>query len=454
MSALVAIVGRPNVGKSTIFNKFLGKRHAIESEIPGTTRDRLYGKLDLDGFKVILVDTGGLETQTGNDIESNVQEQSKIAIDDADVILFVVDIRSDLTSDDFHAATLLRKAKKPVILVANKCDNPSYEEQRFNMFQLGFGEPIPVSAIHSMGIADLEMKIEEELTALDFKKEIGEDEVKGIKIAFVGRPNVGKSTMVNAILGKNEVVTSEIPGTTRDSTELPFKYNKKDFVLIDTAGLRRRGDIEAGIEKFSSLRSLQAVEMADICILLIDFEEGVTNQDCHISQFILEQNKGLILVVNKIDTLKGEEREVKENQTIFYLKRDMAYIPWAPVVFTSAKDKKNVFKILDLAIEIDEQRNKEVPKQDLSVWLDAALKKHPGNLTRGKRKFEILSVEQVDRNPPVFLFNCKWPEIMHFSYSRYLENSLREHFGFTGTSLKLIFRKAGESLKSRFHDKT
>lgn len=453
MSALVAIVGRPNVGKSTLFNKFLGKRQAIESNIPGTTRDRLYGKLEIAGYPTVLVDTGGLESRIpGEDIEANIQEQSKIAIDGADVILFVVDVRTDLTSDDFHAADLLRKSKKPVILIANKCDNPNFEEQRFNLYELGFGDPVAVSAIHAAGMDEIETRVEEELKNLKFtKNEFDEDYSDALKIAFVGRPNVGKSTMLNSIFGKKVVITSEKPGTTRDSTEIPFSYNEQKFILIDTAGLRRRGDIEPGIEKFSSLRALQAVEMADICILMLDFEEGVTNQDCHISQFVLEQNKGLILVVNKIDVLKGEEREQAENGFIYALKQNMAYLPWAPVVFASAKERKNIFKILDLSIEIFKERNKEISHPDLQIWLDAALKKHPANTKRGKHKFEIKDCEQMGTNPPMFLFTCYWPEIMHFSYQRYLENSLRESYGFAGTGLQLIFKKGSDRLgRKRF----
>lgn len=450
MSAVIAIVGRPNVGKSTIFNRLLGKRQAIESNIPGTTRDRLYGKFDVNGIKVILVDTGGLETKTGNDIETNVQEQSKIAIDGADVIVLVVDVRSDLTSDDFYAAELLRKSKKPVILVANKCDNAVYEEQRYNLFELGFGEPLALSALHAVGLDDLEDEMEIELKALHFEPEDLQVEKEGIRIAFLGRPNVGKSTMINGILGKNEVVTSEVPGTTRDATEIPFEYKGNKFVLIDTAGLRRRGDIEKGLEKYSALRALQALELADICVLLINFEEGVTNQDCHISEFILEQNKGMILALNKIDIVKGEELDEMENRSIYQLKKDMPYLPWVSLVFTSGLQKKNLGKILDLALQIEAERNKILPQQDLDVWLDSALRKHPSNASRGKRKFEIVNVEQIDTNPPVFLFTCKWPEIMHFSYYRYLENSIRDAFGFGGTGMKLIFKKDGDPMSRRF----
>lgn len=445
MSAVVAIVGRPNVGKSTLFNRLIGKRRAIESDIAGTTRDRLYDNVEIGGYGVLLVDTGGIETKTGTDIEANVQEQSKTAIDGADIIVFVVDVREELTAEDFHAANLLRKSKKPVILVANKCDNPKFEEQRFNLFELGFGDPVPVTALHSFGIDELEDRIADELKSEGFEK--GELEMADegrIKIAFLGRPNVGKSTMVNALFGKKMVVVSEIAGTTRDSTEIPFEYKDTAFTLIDTAGIRRRGKVEQGIEKYSILRSMQSVEQADICVLLIDAVEGVTKQDCHVSEYILEQRKGLMLVVNKMDQYKEKEREDREHMLVHELRNSMAYLPWAPVIFASGLERRNIFPVLDLAMLITEERKRVIPQQDLKVWLAQALRKHPPRGTRGKHRFNVLSVEQVDILPPTFVFYCEWPEIMHFSYGRYLENELREQFGFNGTSVRMIFRKPGE----------
>jgi len=443
MSAVIAIVGRPNVGKSTIFNRLIGKRQAIESGVPGTTRDRLYHMMEIDGYDCILVDTGGLEfSNTGDDIEDNVQEQSKIAIEGADVILFVIDIKSDLTSADFHAADILRKSKKTVILIANKCDNPTLTEQKYNLYELGFGEPVAVTAVHAAGFSELTGKIGDDLKKQGFKRTKRKEENENIiKIAFLGRPNVGKSTMINGLLGEERVVTSKTPGTTRDSTEIPFEYNDNKFLLIDTAGLRRRGKIEKGIEKFSMLRTLQSVELADICILLLDIEEGITNQDCHVSNYVLEQNKGLIIVVNKIDLFSGDEREEKENWMIAALRKKMAYIPWAPIVFTSAKKHKNIFKILELSEEIEKERKKVLKHEDLKIWLEDALTKHPPRGERGKRRFNVLDLKQTGENPPEITFYCNWPDIMHFSYGRYLENGLREKFGFNGTSLSLRFKK-------------
>jgi GTPase len=446
-SAVVAIVGRPNVGKSTLFNRFVGGRKAIESDIPGTTRDRLYHKAVLDGYETLLVDTGGLELgKDGDDIEANVQEQSKVAIEGADVILFMVDIRESLTSEDFHAADLLRKSKKSVILVANKCDNPSFESEVFNLYELGFGEPIPVSAAHSDGLDIVEGRVGDALKELKFEKGVDEEKKDDrIRIAFLGRPNVGKSTMVNGLLGKDAVVVSDVPGTTRDATEIDFEYKKEKFTLIDTAGLRRRGKIEKGLEKYSVLRTMQSVDEADICVLMLDFAEGITSQDCHVSEYILDQKKGLILVVNKIDLESGTVREDLENQFIRRLKSKMAYVPWAPVVFSSALKRKNIFQILELAEGVNVERKKELLERDLDVWLEMTLAKHPPKGARGKRRFNVLKVEQSGTEPPAFTFYCEWPEYMHFSYGRFLENELRAQFGFGGSSVRMVFKKPGRS---------
>ncbi len=447
MSAVVAIVGRPNVGKSTLFNRLIGKRRAIESNVPGTTRDRLYDKMFIGDYEVLMVDTGGLELdKEGDTIEASVQEQSRTAIAGADVILFVVDVREDPTAEDFHAASLLRKSKKPVLLVANKCDNPRFEDLRYNLYELGFGEPIPVTALHSYGMEELESRVEEELGKLGIEKahEAAPKREEGrTRIAFLGRPNVGKSTMVNALFGKKMVVVSEIPGTTRDSTEIDFEYKDYKFTLVDTAGIRRRGKIEQGIEKYSILRTMQSVDEADVCVLMLNFEEGITNQDCHVSQYILEQKKGLILVVNKMDLVDSNKKEQAEHMFVHRLQTKMAYLPWAPVIFASALERRNIFQLLEQSNDISQERQKWVPKDELRVWLQMALDKHPPNMARGKHRFVVNSVEQVSIEPPTFVFKCNWPEVMHFSYGRYLENGLREHFGFIGTAIKLIFRKPG-----------
>ena len=451
MSAVVAIVGRPNVGKSTLFNRLIGKRRAIESDIPGTTRDRLYQNVNLAGYQVLLVDTGGLELDKEGAIEANVQEQSRVAIEGADVIVFVVDVREELTAEDFHAADLLRKSRKKVLLVANKCDNANLEEHRFNFYELGFGEPIALTAIHSYGFDRLEREIGKQLDSLGIEKEDAKEEEDDdrIKIAFLGRPNVGKSTMINGLFGKKMVVTSNIPGTTRDSSHIPFEYKDNQYTLIDTAGIRRRGKVEKGLEKYSVLRSMQAVDEADVCVLMLDFEEGIANQDCHVSQYILEEKKGLIIVVNKIDSIDSDKRDTMENHFIGRLRHKMAYVPWAPVVFTSALERRNIFRILDLAEAIASERKKELEQDELNIWLDMVLAKHPPKGQRGKRRFDVLGVKQIGNEPPSFLFYCDWPEIMHFSYERYLENELRSQFGFIGSAIQFKFKKPRDYSKRR-----
>lgn len=444
MSLVVALVGRPNVGKSTLFNRLIGKRQAIESDVPGTTRDRLMAPLKIKGSTVLLVDTAGIQsTENPEDLDLNVQKQTEIAIEGADLILFITDIRYELTSEDFLAAEKLRRTKKPVFLIVNKCEKRNAEDSVPEFYRLGFGEPLALSALQGYGVIELEEKLEEWVEKVEKlnpdKHLLIEDE--GIRLSFVGRPNVGKSTLINALLGEERVVASEVAGTTRDSTELHFKYEEAPFILIDTAGIRRRGKIEKGLEKYSVLRSYQSISDSEISVLLLDGEEGIKNQDCQISSFVLEANKGLILVLNKMDKYKGKEREERENQLIYELKTHMAYLPWAPVVFTSALERKNLFKILELAKQIHEERNKEIPEEELIDWLNRTLIKHPPHRYRGRRELKIHSVKQVAKNPPCFEFYCDWPQLLHFSYIRYLENELRAEFGFSGTSIELKFRR-------------
>lgn len=440
MLPVVAIVGRPNVGKSTLFNRLVGKRKAIESKVPGTTRDRVYVDTVFREMPVMLVDTGGISTDETDDIEENVQEQAKVAIEEADLVVFVVDAQQELTTLDFAAADLLRKSRKPTLLVANKCDNANLEERAFNVYELGFGEAIKVSAAHTIGVEEVESRAFKELKELGFKpeKKKPEAESKAINLAFLGRVNVGKSSLVNAILAEDKVIVSDQPGTTRDATDTLFKYQKTDFNLIDTAGIRRRGRVEQGIERFSVIRSLEAIERSDVGLLVLDFEEGVTNQDCHVAEFILESTKGLIIVVNKVDLAGSQEQK---DRFLRRLQRKLAFLPWAPVIFVSALKRTNVEQILVLAKQIHEAREKQLEPEDLEGWLVKV--KHQHNLpTRGKRRLQIFSLEQTETAPPVFRFRVNDISLLHFSYRRYLENNLRKEFGFEGTAIRLVF-KAG-----------
>ena len=441
MTAICAIVGRPNVGKSTLFNRLVGSRRAIESSVSGTTRDRIHYKLLIQDRELTLVDTGGIELDVGEgSIESQVQEQSKVAIEGADLILWVVDVRHDLTSEDYHALALLRKSKKPVYLIANKCDNPKMEDGGMHLYSLGLSKVLFVSALHAHGLYELEDALYGFLKENNLGEKIVQEEGAPIRLAMVGRPNVGKSTMLNALMQKQVVVTSDVPGTTRDRVDVELEWNDQKFVLIDTAGIRRRGKIDVGLEKYSVLRTFRAISESDICILLLDPVEGITAQDCHVSEYALNEGKGLVLVANKMDLFKGEEREEAENQFIYKVKRKMAYVPWAPLVFSSALKGKHVEPILELAVSIQTQRTRQIPQEELTAWLRQSLLKHQPKGQKGKKQFNVLQVEQVGVQPPHFIFACEAPELRHFSYERFLENQMREVFGFGGTALWLTLR--------------
>ncbi len=434
----VAIVGRPNVGKSTLFNRLIGKRHAIIAKEAGTTRDRLFQRWDCNGYETLLVDTGGLEYGKKEDIESDIQSQAAIAIEEADVILFVIDAAQELTVDDFTAANILRKTNKPVIIVANKCDNLAIETLSFNIYELGFGDPIQVSAIHKTGIEPLESQIEKTLKKLKFKKSPKKAKKESsIPICILGKPNAGKSSLVNALLGEDKVIVSEIAGTTRDITDTDITFGDQKYTLIDTAGIKRPGKTKRGIEKFSALRCLTGIERSEVVVLLIDGDLGLTSQDAHIAELVLEQKKGLIITVNKIDLMeKGEELR---DRMIGQLRRRLSFIPWAPIVFISAKNKKNTREILKLTQAIVEERKKRIKTAELNVFLQKATHKHlPASAKNKKPKFFYGS--QVEINPPKFVLFFRNPENLHFSYPRYIENSLRKEFGFNGTSIEIRFK--------------
>lgn len=446
-SPIIAIVGRPNVGKSTLFNRLIGKRHAVVSDIAGTTRDRISQKFECHDYQTILVDTGGLEAGKQENIEADIQAQANIAIEDADIILFIIDGSKELTPDDFAAADILRKSKKPSILVANKCDNQKIvEDNIYNLYELGFGAPLQVSAIHKMGIEEVKGTIAKNLKKLKFKtgkRKIEEDKTN---ICILGKPNAGKSSLVNALTGSENTIVSNIPGTTRDAIDIEIEYKENKFNLIDTAGLRKRGSIEKGIEKFSAMRCIQGIERSEVVVLLIDGNAGITSQDCHIAEFALEREKGLMLVINKIDLLeKGEEMR---NFVIRRLKRRFAFVPWAPIIFISAKNKKNTYQILEQALEIMHERKKRISTAEFNSFMQKTTQKHlPASRKIQKPKFMYAS--QVDSQPPKFLLFLKNAANLHFSYPRYLENEIRKEYGFNGTAINISFKsKAHKEEKS------
>jgi GTP-binding protein len=435
---LVAIVGRPNVGKSSLFNRLVGRREAVVSEAPGTTRDRIIGDVEWDGRLFTLVDTGGLEGETGDPLKEKVRAQVEMAIEDADLVLFVVDAEEGLNPMDEEIAQWLRRLEKPLITIANKADNEQREATAAEFHQLGLGEPLLMSAYHNLGTQDL---MEQVLALLPEWKGRAK-ETKGVpKLAIIGRTNVGKSMLMNAILGEERAIVSDVAGTTRDSLDTRFVYKDKAMVLIDTAGMRRRGQIRPGIEKYSVLRSVKAVERCDIALVVLDAMEIATEQDTHIFGMAMDSFKGIIVVVNKWD-LAPQETGTEQEVAIQLIRRRFHFMPYAPIVFTSALEKQGIQDILDLALEIYEERGREVPQNQLRRLMNDAWVSRPPSQVRGRR-LELYQVRQVDVHPPTFVFNVNEPTI-HFSYRRYLENKIRQTFGFRHTHLRLVFKRSSE----------
>jgi GTPase len=491
---IVAIVGRPNVGKSTLFNRIVGSRTAIVEDRARTTRDRLYGDAEWNGRRFVLIDTGGLEAGTDDPIELRVQEQARLAISEADVIVFVVDAAAGMTPADAEAAELLRRATAPVIVAVNKADNEKRELEGAEFYALGWDETYPISAAHGRGTGDLldaivwalpaesaqevarkNREAEAETWAEDVAAgrlepfvvdepeadldgegaEEAADELEAARwdaaiaaeadtqpaaIAFVGRPNVGKSSLLNALLGEERAIVSEVPGTTRDAIDTRLNWGRSEIVLIDTAGIRRRGKVASGAaaERYSTLRALTALSRADVAVLVVDAVEGLTSQDAHVAGYAIEEGKGLVVAVNKWD-LVAEKTDRTFDQYVDWIRNEVPFLEFAPIVSISAKTGQRVGRVLELAVDIWAERRRRVPTGELNRILSAATERTPPPMVRGRRP-KLFYATQAGIAPPTFVFFASDAAAVHFSYRRYLENRLRETFGFDGTPIRLVFR--------------
>ncbi|MBQ1982301.1 MAG: ribosome biogenesis GTPase Der [Clostridia bacterium] len=436
---IIAIVGRPNVGKSTLFNKLIGERRSIVEDTPGVTRDRIYGETEWNGRQLVLIDTGGIEPKTDDIILSQMKVQAQVAIDDADVIVFMCDVRTGLTAADRDIGVMLQKSGKPIVPCINKCDRVGdlpYEYYEF--YELGFErDPVAVSSIHGTGTGDLLDACCEALA--DWEE--GEPEEPGIRIAVIGKPNAGKSSIINRFLGENRMIVSDIAGTTRDAVDTRLVGERGTFTFIDTAGIRRQSKIGDQIEKYSVLRAHMAVERADVCLLMIDAGQGITEQDEKIAGIAHEAGKATIIVVNKWDTIEKDNSTVKAFTE--RIRTALAYMPYAPITFVSAKTGQRIDALYDLILSVYEQSHLRVTTGALNDVLGEAMMRVQPPTDKGRR-LKIYYMTQTQVAPPTFVLFCNVAELFHFSYQRYIENCLRETYGFSGTPIKLIIKQRGD----------
>ncbi len=446
---IVALVGRPNVGKSTLFNRLVGERKAVTSDIPGTTRDRVVGDSDWGGIAFTVIDTGGIEiyeprggrdtnplAEGSADFVQEIRAQAMIAIEEADVVVLMVDADQGVTAADEEIAEILRKTSKPVVIAANKADNEKRRTDAVEFYGLGIGEDVyPISSVHGTGTGDLLDGIVQALK--NAPKEDLDEEDDSLKIAIVGRPNVGKSSLLNKLLGEERSIVSPIAGTTRDAIDTHMTWEGMPITLIDTAGIRRRGSIEPGVEQFSVIRAYKALERADVALLLIDAIEGITAQDTHVAGLIKDANRSVVIVVNKWDAVEKDENSMKEFTEKVQHRFD--FISYAPILFVSAKTGQRIHTVLPTAARVQEERLIRVKTSELNELIREAMRKHNPPSHTG-HKLKIYYGTQVRVDPPTFLFHVNDTELIHFSYERYLENQLREKYGFLGTPIRLSFR--------------
>ena len=435
---IVAIVGRPNVGKSTLFNKLIGQRLAIVEDTPGVTRDRIYGTCEGKNRQVLLVDTGGIEPSIDDGILLHMRQQAQLAIDTAQVIIFVTDLRSGVTAQDQDIAAMLMRSGKPVVLAVNKVDtlgDPPLE--LYDFYALGLGEPYPVSSVHGHGTGDL---LDEVYSHLSFEDE-SEQEDDRISVAVIGRPNVGKSSLVNFILGEERMIVANEAGTTRDAIDSEVENQHSKFIFTDTAGLRKRGKVEEGVERFSVLRSLAAVERSRVCVIMIDATEGFTEQDSKVAGFAHEQGKACIIAVNKWDAVEKDDKTMDVMRK--KLMNDFSFMSYAPIIFISAKTGQRVDRLFDLIKYVDEQNALRVTTGVLNELLARATARVQPPSDKGKR-LKIYYMTQISTRPPTFVCFVNSKQLFHFSYQRYIENQIRATFGLEGTPVRIIVRERGE----------
>ena len=430
---LVAIVGRPNVGKSTLFNRLIGRRVAIVEDTPGVTRDRIYQDAQWLNYSFTLIDTGGIEPANDDIIALQMRRQAELAIETADVIIFLVDGREGMTSADMEVAEMLRRSKKPVVLGVNKVDAKKFEESAYEFYSLGLGDPIPISSAQGLNLGDLLDEV-----VRDFPRDLEEAESDRINIAVVGKPNVGKSSLVNALLGEERSIVSDIPGTTRDSIDTPFTRDGREFVIVDTAGIRRKRSVEdETIERYSVIRSLAAIRRADVVLIVCDASQGLSEQDVRIAGYAHEEGKASVLIVNKWDLIE------KDTNTMNRFKKDLgvdlAFMDYVPMLFISAKNGQRVGKVLEAVVSAFEQSRRRITTGQLNDTVSEAIMMNAPPSDKG-RNLKIYFATQASVQPPTFIIFVNDTEIVHFSYERYMENFFRKSFGFEGTPIRLIFR--------------
>ena len=447
---VVALVGRPNVGKSTLFNRLVGERLAVTDDIPGTTRDRLQSISDWRGVTFNVFDTGGIEiyepsgsrdvsplAEGSAEFVTEIRSQVMLAMEEADVIVMLVDSQQGITAADEEIAEILRRTNKPIVVTANKADTVQRRDDAVEFYGLGVGPVVAISAIHGLGVGDL---LDEVIGALEnVEVDFGDDDDEHLKIAIVGRPNAGKSTLLNHIVGEDRAIVSPLAGTTRDAIDTKIKWHGSDVLLIDTAGIRRRGKIEVGVEKYSVLRAMKAIERSDVALLVIDAEEGVTEQDEHIAGYVIDEYKGLVIVVNKWDIVEKDAHTM--NEFTKSIQEKLHFVPYAPIIFISALTGQRIHQVLEIASQVWENRFFRIQTSELNRLVRDAIQSHPPPV-KGTKRLKIYFASQVAIEPPLFLFHVNDKKLVHFSYKRFLENRIREVYPFEGTPIRLSFRES------------